>query len=247
MATHANTAAPSARGRGYMADQRFFTLFAIFLAIFILFSFIQFQLRGFVNVRTAPAFLHLHGALMVSWLGMFVLQSVLISRSRVQLHRTLGWLTVAIAAGVIVVGSYTGINAIARGFVPPFFTPAFFLALNQLGIAAFALTVVLAVVFRRQVQWHRRLVIGSTILITEPALGRLLPMPLMGQTWGEITALAIQLLMVAVIARHDRKVLGQVHPATLVVAGIAVSVHLLVEIASRLPITNELAASIAAG
>jgi hypothetical protein len=165
MATHANTAAPSARGRGYMADQRFFTRFAIFLAIFILFGFIQFQLRGFVNVRTAPAFLHLHGALMVSWLGMFVLQSVLISRMQVQLHRTLGWLTVGIATAVVVVGSYTGIHAVALGIVPPFFSPAFFLAVNQLGIAAFALTVVLAVVFRCQVQWHRRLIIGSGIII----------------------------------------------------------------------------------
>jgi len=247
MATNAATAAPAARGRGYMADQRFFTRYAIFLAVFILFGFIQFQLRGFVNVRAAPAFLHLHGALMVSWLGMFVLQSVLISRSQVQLHRTLGWLSVAIAAAVVAVGSYTGIHAIALGIVPPFFTPAFFLALNQIGIAAFALAVVLAVTFRKQVQWHRRLIIGSGILITEPALGRLVPMPLIGQTVGELVILAIQMLMIAVLARHDRKVLGQVHPATLVVAAISVGVHLAVEIASRLPLTAQLAASIAAG
>jgi hypothetical protein len=184
---------------------------------------------------------------MVSWLGMFVLQSVLISRMQVQLHRTLGWLTVGIATAVVVVGSYTGIHAVALGIVPPFFSPAFFLAVNQLGIAAFALTVVLAVVFRRQVQWHRRLIIGSGIIIAEPALGRLLPMPLLGQSGGELAILGVQLLMVAAIARHDRKMLGQVHPATLVVAGITVSVHLLVEIASSLPVTAQLAASIAAG
>jgi hypothetical protein len=56
MATHANTAAPSARGRGYMADQRFFTRFAIFLAIFILFGFIQFQLRGYSTSAPRPPF-----------------------------------------------------------------------------------------------------------------------------------------------------------------------------------------------
>jgi len=245
MATHAASTAPASAGRGYMADQRFFTRFAILLAAFILFGFLQFELRGFVDVRTAPPFLHLHAALMVSWLAMFVLQSVLISRMQVQLHRTHGWVTVVIAAGVIVVGSYTGIHAIALGIVPPFFTPGFFLALNQLGIAAFALVVVLAIVRRKQVQWHRRLIIGSGILIAEPALGRLLPMPLLGQTWGELAALAVQLGMVAILARHDRKVLGQVHPATLVVAGIAVGVHLLVELASRLPLTGQLAASIA--
>lgn len=124
MATHAATAAPAPRGRGYMADQRFFTRYAIFLAAFILFGFIQFELRGFVDVRTVPAFLHLHGGLMVSWLGMFVLQSVLVSRGQVQLHRTLGWVTAALAAGIVVVGSYTGLQAIAVGLAPPFFTPA---------------------------------------------------------------------------------------------------------------------------
>jgi hypothetical protein len=247
MATHAATAAPASRGRGYMTDQRFFTRFAIFLAVFILFGFIQFELRGFVDVRTAPAFLHLHGGLMVSWLGMFVLQSVLISRSQVHLHRTLGWVTVALAAGIVMVGSYTGLHAIALGIVPPFFTQAFFLALNQIDIAAFALMVVLAIAFRKQVQWHRRLMIGTGFVIAEPALGRLLPMPLLGQTWGEMLALVVQLAMLAVIARHDRKQLGQVHPATLIVAGVLVGAHLLIEVASRLPVTAQLAASIAVG
>jgi hypothetical protein len=248
MATRIGTvSAERPLARGFMADQRFFTLFAAGLAAFIVIGFAQFQLRGFANIRTAPAFLHLHGGLMLSWLGLFVLQSVLVSRGQIAIHRKTGWLLLAVAAAVVVIGSYTGLHAIGLGIVPPFFTPAFFLALNQLGIAAFALVVILAIVFRRQVQWHRRLMVGSGVLITEPALGRLLPMPLLGQTWGELLALAIQLGMVAIIARHDRKVLGQVHPATLTVAAVLVGTHLAVELASRLPLTATLAASIAAG
>ena len=249
MATRVDTGVvrTGAPGRGFMADQRFFTAFAAGLAAFIVLGFVQFQLRGYANFRTAPAFLHLHGGLMVSWLMLFVAQSVLVSRGQIAVHRKTCWLSLAVAAAVVVVGSYTGIHAIGTGRVPPFFTPAFFLALNQLGIAAFALVVILAVVFRRQVQWHRRLMVGSGILITEPALGRLLPMPLLGQTWGELLAMAVQLGMVAIIARHDRKVLGQVHPATLVVAAVLVGTHLAVEVASRLPLTAALAQSIAAG
>ena len=230
-----------------MADQRFFTGFALVLAALIIFGFVQFQLRGHANFRTAPAFLHLHGAVMLSWLSLFVLQGVLISRGQVVDHRKVGWLALGVAVAVVAVGSYTGLHAIALGIVPPFFTPAFFLALNQLGLAAFALVVILAIAFRRQVQWHRRLMVGSGVLITEPALGRLLPMPLTGQTWGELLALATQLGMVAVIARHDRKVLGQVHSATLTIAAVLVGTHLAVELASRLPLTATLAASIAAG
>lgn len=230
-----------------MADQGFFTRFAIVLTAFILLGFLQFQLRGFSDFRTAPLFLHLHGGLMVSWLGLYVMQSWLVSRGQIAVHRRTGWLALAVAAAVVAGGSFTGIHAIGTGRVPPFFTPGFFLALTQVGVASFALVVALAVRFRRQVQWHRRLMIGSGVLIAEPALGRLLPMPLLGQTWGELAAMAVQLGMVAVLARHDRKALGQVHPATLVVGGVLVTAHLLIELLSRLPAWNALAAGIAAG
>jgi hypothetical protein len=249
MATRVDTGVvrTSAPGRGFMADQRFFTAFAAGLAAFIVLGFVQFQLRGHANFRTAPAFLHLHGGLMVSWLMLFVAQNVLVSRGQIVVHRKTGWLSLAVAAAVVVVGSYTGIHAIATGRVPPFFTPAFFLALSQVGIAAFALVVILAVVLRRQVQWHRRLMVGSGILLTEPALGRMLPMPLLGQSWGELVILAVQLGLVAIIARHDRKVLNQVHPATLVLVVAVVVSHLAIEVASRTPAVAAFAQSIAAG
>lgn len=233
--------------RGYMADQPFFTAFAVILAAFIVAGFAQFQLRGFADFRTAPLYLHIHGAVMLSWLGLYVLQSWLVSKGQVKIHRKTGWLSLAVAVGVVGMGSWTGIHAIATGRVPPFFTPAFFLALTQVGVVAFAVAVGLAVQFRRQVQWHRRLMIGSGVLIAEPALGRLLPMPLLGQTWGEMLAMVVQLGFVAVLARHDRKVLGQVHPATLVVAGLLVTAHLLIELLSRVPAWAALAGSIAAG
>lgn len=247
MATHAGAGTSVALGRGFMADQRFFTTFAAVLAAFILFGFLQFQMRGFSNFRTAPAILHLHGGVMVGWLGLFVLQSWLMSKGQVVVHRKTGWLSLGVAALVVAFGSYVGIHAIEIGRVPPFFTPGFFLALTQIGVVTFALVVALAIKYRKQVQWHRRLMIGSGILIAEPALGRLLPMPLMGQSWGEMAAMVVQLGLVAVIARHDRRQLGQVHPATLIVAAAVVVGHLLIELLSRLPAWNAFAASIAAG
>ena len=244
MASNAHAAAPA---RGFMADQAFFTRFAVALTAFILFGFIQFELRGFVNIMTVPWFLHVHGALMVTWLAMYVLQSSLISAGQVAIHRKTGWLALLLAVGVVGFGSFTGISAIRVGMVPPFFTNPFFLALNQVGMIAFAGVVALAIVKRRQVEWHRRLMVGTGIIVMEPALGRLLPMPLMGQTAGELTAALIQLLMVGILARHDRKVLGRVHPATLTLALVLVVSHLAIELLARTPAFQALAASIAAG
>src|SRR6478752_3596214 len=84
-------------GRGWAADQGFFTRFQIALVALILFGFVQFELRGFVDIRTAPAFLHLHGAVMVSWLGLTVAQNLLVGRGHLQAHRILGWTGAALA------------------------------------------------------------------------------------------------------------------------------------------------------
>ena len=234
-------------GRGWASDQPYFTRYAMLLTALILFGFIQFELRGFVDIRTAPLFLHVHGAVMVSWLGLFVLQNVLIQSRQIALHRTLGWLSVAVAAAVVVVCSYTGITATKMRIVPPFFIPAQFLALTQVGAATFGILVAWAIARRKDTQFHRRLMLGSLILITEPAFGRLLPMPLLGGEMGEWAIMLIQLGFVFLIARHDRKVLGTVHEATKIVLAAVVLSHVVISALSNLPAFSAYAQAVAAG
>lgn len=246
MATTADTIAPR-DSRGFMADQPFFTRMAIALALLILFGFAQFAARGLVDIGKVPPFMHAHGIIMVAWLGLFVTQNLLVQRGSIAVHRTLGWAGVALAAAVVVSGGYTVHQALALGMVPPFFSNAFFYALVVSGLAGFLLLVLLAILQRRDTQAHRRLMLGSLILITEPAFGRLLPAPLIGGELTEWLILAIQLAMVALLARHDRKVLGGIHPATVVVAAVAFAVHLALSLLSRTAMVEGIAAGIAAG
>jgi hypothetical protein len=74
--------------------------------------------------------------------------------------------------------------------------------------------------------------LGALVVILEPALGRILPMPLMNG-WGEWTIVALQILALLILARHDRKVLHQVHPATLSLLAIVVVTHLAVRLLSE--------------
>ena len=110
---------------------------------------------------------------------------------------------------------------------------------------AFAAIVGWGVTLRRNTQAHRRAMLGANVVILEPALGRLLPMPLMGG-WGEWAILAVQLGVVAVLARHDRKVLGNVHAVTLTLFGIVTAVHLAVTLLSMMPAFAAFAEGIAA-
>ena len=232
--------------RGFMADQPYFTRFTICLALFIVFGFAQFSLRGFVDVRGTPLLTHLHAALMLAWLGLAVAQNVLVGRDQLSLHRKLGWLASALVAGIAVIGVSVGFSAVAGDRAPPFFSTPYFLALTILEPLIFSVVVAWGVTLRRNTQWHRRVMLGSMIIILEPALGRILPMPLMG-AWGEWTILALQLLVLAILARHDHKGLGKTHPATLSLMGIVVIVHLSVSLLSVVPPFAAFAEAIAAG
>lgn len=237
--------AARAPARGYMADQAFFARYAIFIAIFIIASFVQFSLRGFVDIRTMPPIIHAHGVVMVGWLALFVLQNQLVHRGELAIHRTVGWVSAAVVAAVAVLGLAVGYEALRVHMVPPFFTPSFFLSLTWIEAPAFAILVAFAVRLRRRTEWHRRIMFGATFILLEPALGRLLPMPLMG-AYGEWVALLFQLGFVGFLARHDRKVLGSVHPATAAAGAILVLVHCLVSLVSTLPPVVSFANSIAA-
>ena len=248
MATQVENAGMAARvpHRGYMADQGFFVRYAVVLAAFILFGFAQFAMRGFSSFGSAPPMVHLHGGLMVAWLGIFIAQNLLVHKGELGLHRKLGWFSAVLVAVIAVTGVLVGYNAVAEGRLPPFFSPPYFLALTAVGSLVFAAMVYWAVSLRRQVQWHRRIMLGAMFILLEPALGRLLPMPLI-MPWGEWLTLGIQLIFVGVLARHDRKVLGSVNPATKAIAAILILSHVLFELLAVLPPVVRFAEAVAAG
>lgn len=235
---------PDSRIRPGLDDQPFFTRMAIGITAFIALGFLQWSLRGFVSVGSTPWWVHAHGVFMVLWLLIFVTQNVLAGRGAFELHRQIGWAAMLIVAGTGIFGSAAGIQAIALHRVPPFFTNAYFLALTQVQIALFVGTVAWAVVQRHHTQWHRRLMLGATVLLMEPALGRLLPMPLLGDM-GEWLALAVQLVPIAMLAWHDRSIIGAVHPATLSAAVILIGSHVVVTALAALPAFADLANRIA--
>ena len=74
---------------------------------------------------------------------------------------------------------------------------------------------------------------------------RLLPMPLLG-AWGEWLILVCQLLFIAVLARHDRKIIGHIHPATWASGAIVTAVHVMMTGLSLFPPFQRIADSIAA-
>jgi hypothetical protein len=219
---------------GAARAELFWHRMAIGLAIFIVLGFLQFALRGFVDPMTAPFWVHAHGVAMLAWLGLLIVQPTLLSRDNLALHRRLGWIGAGLATFITGLGIFTGVASLVLHRFPPFFSPPYFLALTTVEALVFGLMVWAAVRRRHTTDWHRRLMIGATIIILEPALGRILPMPLM-IGWSDIPVGLIQLAVVGIIALYDRRTLGRVHPATKAIAAIVIAVRITIYLLAMTP------------
>lgn len=224
------------RRRRYERDHIFFLSMAIALAVTVVGGFATQALAGRVDIPHVPFWVHLHGLVFLSWMVLYVTQNALILRGSIALHRQLGWLAAGLACVMLPLAATTASMAVRLGRTPPFFRPDFFLSLSILELAGFAGLTAAAIALRKRTEWHRRLMLSGTIVLSGPAWGRLLPMPLLGG-WGEYAVLAVLLLYLAVGMIYDLRTRGRVHPAYLWGAGtIAATILLLQPLANTPPI-----------
>lgn len=225
------TAAPASAS--YSASQPFFVRLAWILSAVIVVGFGQHAALGRVDIPAIPVWVHLHGLLMLTWLGLFITQNRLAASGNLALHRKLGWLGAFLVCAIVGVACFAGVMSLALHRSPPFFSAPYFLALTLTDTMAFGGLVLAGITNRRDTETHRRLIMGGTIVILEPAFGRLLPAPLIGGELTEWIIMAIQLGVVGAIALNDRKTLGRVHTATFSVAVVIAISHVLVTLASK--------------
>ena len=124
-----------------------------------------------------PTILHLHALLTISWIGLFVLQSWLIARGQVVRHRAMGLAGIALATATFFTGAIVTIKAMNRGIAAGDEHSARALAIVSLTvISMFAGLFAAAIVNIRRPEYHKRLMLMSTIAIMPPALARLIAM-----------------------------------------------------------------------
>lgn len=160
----------------------------------------------------SPPMLHLHAVVFFGWTALFLTQTVLVGRENFALHRKLGWIGAGLAAAVVSLGIYMTVMMVRRGGVPFFFTPSYFLFMNSLAVLGFGGLTFAAIRLRKNTQWHRRLMTCGMAILTGPALGRILPMPLLIPFAGWAVFVALMLFPVIGMAVDLRKT-GRIHPA----------------------------------
>src|SRR3546814_7807771 len=88
---------------------------AIVFAVFIVFGFLQFVLRGFVAPVAAPFWVHVHGLAMLAWPALLIAQPALVTRDNLARHRQLGRIGGLLAIFITGLGIFTGVASLEIG------------------------------------------------------------------------------------------------------------------------------------
>lgn len=153
---------------------------------------------------------HLHGALFTAWVVLFVVQTSLVARHRVALHRRLGVIGAALAATMVVAGTALAVTTAARGGAPPGVDPLAFFAIPVFDMILFATFVMAALALRRNKEAHKRLMLLAYISIMVAAVARLAIGPA-----GLIGSFGITFLFIAAAATYDAISRRRIHPVYL--------------------------------
>jgi hypothetical protein len=151
--------------------------------------------------------------LMTGWIVLFLTQALLIRKWRVAMHRGLGVLGAALAAGMVIVGSLTVAAAIHRRFPESGLARCarIFVQFDGLSLWVFGALVLAAVLWRTRADVHKRLMLSATVALLPPAVGRIAE-PL-GSHWHLVIAAATTSVVALVCALLDTRRLGRLHPA----------------------------------
>lgn len=207
----ASTASAPQKRVNISGNTRFFTVMAVVMSAIIVAGFTVNLAMGRSSFAV-PAIYHIHAAVFMAWIGLYLLQHLSASAGNWGLHARLGrlaylWVPLMVATGtavMIVVARRTG--------GPFFFHVSEFLWSNIATLWCFGGLAGWALLRRRYTGWHRRLMLCAMAILTGPGLGRLLPLPLMiPHAWSITVTLTMVFPVIGMIA--DRRATGRVHPA----------------------------------
>ncbi|MGE3992821.1 hypothetical protein [Pseudorhodoplanes sp.] len=116
---------------------------------------------------------HVHGALFFSWSLFLVFQTWLASSGQIARHRSVGMIGVSFATAMTIFGTLVAINAMKEAAAIGMRSEGIAFAVVPLsGIAFFAIAFTLAVVYVRQPDVHKRLMLLAAISILDAAVAR---------------------------------------------------------------------------
>jgi len=156
-------------GEGY-----FYFGMSLLIAVVVVYGFSHtVERKLFHPVVARPFLLYIHVAIFSGWVIYFILQSALIRKRNVRLHRRLGWFGAGLGAAIPGLGIATAIT-MARFRVSNFHVTHVEsdLIAQFFDMIAFTIPFALAIHWRKKPEFHRRLILIASCALTSAAFGR---------------------------------------------------------------------------
>lgn len=212
----ATAADPSAKGSGRIRRKisPFFPAMAIFAIAIAGFAFVPEYVEHAAGRFPIAWVLHIHGAVMAAWLGLFLMQAYLGATGRLARHRSLG--NIAFAIGWLAWASMIFVEWRSYVVKPPPVDPGAYdwLLPGPYVYLTFPLFLAWGYRNRKRPEWHKRLVLFALFLSLTAAVERFLWIPWRFGFWPFAAFLDVSLLLPLVL--YDLRALrGKIHPATI--------------------------------
>ena len=226
-------------------DERFFLIACAIMALVVVAGFLTLLLRG-ISTFTAPWPVHVHAVLFMGWVAFFMMQVWFATTGRVYLHKRFGWIAAVYMPTLLIVGALILFRMMRNAAVPPFWTYAYFMVMNLMSLLAFAALTIAAIAWRKQTQWHRRLMFCAMAALVITAVNRLMPDAVLAKYMSFGSAVAILLFPLSGMAAdwlRDRRI----QPAWFWGVGALILTGLTTEIVGRTQLAGSLVTLINAG
>ncbi len=192
------------------SSRRLFVSTALLIAIAVFVGFSRtYYLHRWFQKPDLSLFLHVHAAVMSSWVALFLIQTLLIPAGKIALHRKLGLLGMVSAALVPILGASATIMAARREVLAhaqdvPLVIVVLALELTQM--LMFAGFVLAGFLLRKRADYHKRLMLLATLCMLPNAIVRIIRLP------SFIIPLILWSLAIALVVLIDWVVQRKLHP-----------------------------------
>lgn len=147
----------------------------VLLVVIVHIGFFKTYLQFFPEFKGFGYVQHFHGAMMIGWLSMLLLQPILIQAGKFDLHRLVGRASY-ILAPLVLVSMYWITQFRYRGILENSgqSAAAAHLALNVPNLVFFAVLYLLAIIYKHRTDLHMRYMCSTAFVLVGPGLARAL-------------------------------------------------------------------------
>lgn len=155
-------------------ERNFYLAFLVIAVVAVAGGFLPRLQTIFSGQREWPPFpVHMHAVLFYGWVGFLGLQILLVRGRNLRRHRQLGYLGLALAAAMVVVGCWMAVTMAGWHYARGDDGALKFLPVPLTDMLVFATLVTAAALLRRDAPAHKRLILLATTQLLGAGFGRM--------------------------------------------------------------------------